>query len=151
MAATLSTPMHVIARSGLNLRTGPGEGFEVKRLLACGTWLVMLKSTAGWAMVDLEGDGLADGFVSAAYLSATPVQVPPAPPPVAPHTVPAAAGADAAHIPELIRQGSTAPGMAAAHATAAAALAAKGLPPYPTNACGRICRRCCSRPGSPCG
>jgi hypothetical protein len=61
----------VIARDGLNLRSGPSVNFSVLRLVPVDTELSVL-SRAGendmWAMVDLEGDGRADGFMSFPFL-----------------------------------------------------------------------------------
>lgn len=68
-AAVALTHM-VIARSGLNLRGGPGTNFEVRRLLPVHTRMGILAREGDWAQVDLEGDGLADGFVSASFLRA---------------------------------------------------------------------------------
>ena len=61
----------VIARDGLKLRSGPSLAFSVLRVLPADTQVFVL-SRAGdddsWAMVDLEGDGLADGFMSFPFL-----------------------------------------------------------------------------------
>ncbi|WP_340643798.1 hypothetical protein [Phenylobacterium sp.] len=64
----------VIARNGLKLRGGPGENFTHSVLLKAGTELTVTAfSGAGgeWALVDLDDDGLLDGFVFAAYLTPT--------------------------------------------------------------------------------
>lgn len=62
----------VIARDGLRLRGGPGLDFEKLMTIKAGTELVAI-SFAGpgheWAKVDLDGDGLADGYVYAAFLA----------------------------------------------------------------------------------
>jgi len=60
----------VIARGGLNLRGGPGTEFPAKELLSESTVVNVLKMYGDWAMVDLEGDGQADGYCFAAYLEA---------------------------------------------------------------------------------
>jgi hypothetical protein len=61
----------VIARDGLKLRSGPSLNFSVRRVVPVDTELFVL-SRAGendmWAMVDLEGDGRADGFMSFPFL-----------------------------------------------------------------------------------
>jgi hypothetical protein len=62
----------VIARTGLKLRGGPGTGFGVLRLLPAGTRVAVLKLEGDWAQVDLQGDRLADGFVSATFLREVP-------------------------------------------------------------------------------
>jgi len=62
----------VIARGGLNLRGGPGTSFPSTRTLPLGTTLdvVTVDPTApAWVRVDLEGDGLLDGYVFSAYLA----------------------------------------------------------------------------------
>lgn len=60
----------VIARSGLNLRAGAGQSFPVLRSLPAGTGLSVIGRDGDWAQVDLEGDGLADGFVAQSFLRA---------------------------------------------------------------------------------
>lgn len=61
----------VIARDGLKLRSGPSTDFSAIRTLPMDTPVTVL-SRAGadnaWALVDLEGDGQADGFVSFPFL-----------------------------------------------------------------------------------
>ena len=64
----------VIARDGLRLRSGPGLGFGVISTLASGATVTVLDRAGAddeWARVDLQGDGLADGFVFAAFLAPT--------------------------------------------------------------------------------
>src|SRR5262249_26979584 len=53
----------VIARSGLNLRSGPGEDFRVLQTLNSGAIVTGVGRDGSWIKVDLEGDGQADGFV----------------------------------------------------------------------------------------
>lgn len=62
----------VIARGGLWLRKGPGLDFEKDRLLAEGLTVGVTRYDGpdkAWACVDIEGDGLADGFAFAAFLA----------------------------------------------------------------------------------
>lgn len=62
----------VIARGGLKLRGGPGTNFNADRTLAAGTELNVVETASidpAWAHVDLEGDGLLDGFVFASFLA----------------------------------------------------------------------------------
>lgn len=63
----------VIARGGLLLRGGPGTSFTPPlKMLAPGDELnVVALSTVdrAWAQVDIEGDGLLDGFVFASFLA----------------------------------------------------------------------------------
>jgi hypothetical protein len=60
----------VIARDGLKLRGGPSQDFPVKRTLPSGTLVHVLGREGLWALVDLEGDGQADGFMNAPFLRA---------------------------------------------------------------------------------
>jgi hypothetical protein len=62
----------VIARDGLKLRGGPGTNFEPVRTLATGTELNVVEVASqdpSWVRVDLEGDGLLDGYVFASFLA----------------------------------------------------------------------------------
>jgi hypothetical protein len=62
----------VIARSGLKLRGGPGTDFDSERTLPLGTELNVVDLSSqdqAWARVDLQGDGILDGFVFAAFLA----------------------------------------------------------------------------------
>lgn len=64
----------VIARNGLKLRGGPGTNFESEQTLPAGTELNVVEISGqdpSWVRVDLEGDGLLDGYVFASFL--TPV------------------------------------------------------------------------------
>lgn len=58
------------ASAGLRLREGPGTQFEVVRLLPPGTVLTALTLQGDWAIVDLDGNGLAEGAVHASFLAA---------------------------------------------------------------------------------
>lgn len=60
----------VIARDGLRLRSGPSLEFGVVRTIPEGTVVGVLSREGQWALVDLEGDGKADGFVSLPFLRA---------------------------------------------------------------------------------
>jgi hypothetical protein len=62
----------VIARDGLKLRGGPGTTFESEKTLPLGTELNVVGISSqdpSWAHVDLEGDGLLDGYVFASFLA----------------------------------------------------------------------------------
>jgi hypothetical protein len=62
----------VVARDGLKLRLGPGTIFDSPRTLPLGTEVHVLGfdgPDGAWARVDLEGDGLIDGHVFAAFLA----------------------------------------------------------------------------------
>lgn len=62
----------VIARDGLRLRSGPGTGHDILRVLPTGTEVTVLKADAAvpaWVYVDLQGDGLADGCVLSSFLA----------------------------------------------------------------------------------
>jgi hypothetical protein len=65
-------PYVVNVRTDLKLRGGPGTEFPVLRSLVNGTKLDVLEfddvSSGRWALVDLEGDGVKDGFVFAKFI-----------------------------------------------------------------------------------
>jgi hypothetical protein len=58
----------VNARRGLRLRAGPGTDFDVTGLLAFGREVQVIGQSGDWAKIDIEGDGLADGFAHLAFL-----------------------------------------------------------------------------------
>jgi putative chitinase len=60
----------VIARGGLKLRSGPSTDFGSLRTIPQGTTVNVLSREGMWALVDLEGDGNADGFVNLPFLRA---------------------------------------------------------------------------------
>ena len=60
------------AAEGLRLRAGPGTEFDVQRLLPSGTVVEMLSRFGDWAIVDVDGNGGADGAVHAAFLDPVP-------------------------------------------------------------------------------
>jgi hypothetical protein len=62
----------VIARNGLKVRGGPGTNFESEQTLPAGTELIVVEISGqdpSWVRVDLEGDGLLDGYVFASFLA----------------------------------------------------------------------------------
>lgn len=61
----------VVVRDELNLRGGPGPAFTVVRKLPPGTKLRVLREDGDWRLVDLQGDGVQDGFVHGAFLRRT--------------------------------------------------------------------------------
>lgn len=70
-----SSLFSVNARDGLNLRSGPSQDFRVIRTLSTGTIVTILGfdgTGQEWAQVDLEGDGVSDGYVFKSFLK--PVQ-----------------------------------------------------------------------------
>jgi hypothetical protein len=82
-AATGSTamadPHSINARSGLRLRATPNENGAVIKSLPFGTVVNVLDRQGDWALVDLQGDGRADGFMFFSFLvraGATPPPVP---------------------------------------------------------------------------
>jgi hypothetical protein len=117
--------MRVNARRGLLLRPGPGTEFDPVGGLPLGTTVHPLRNVGSWTLVDLQGDGSADGFVSTAFL----VDVAGGSVGVATGTVAPVTG-DALHVPELVRQASSAAGLKAARV-----VAARALPGYPHNGC----------------
>ena len=58
----------VIARSGLRMRAGPGPEFTVLQTLALHCEVTVLQQHNQWAEVDLDSDGLVDGWVFGSYL-----------------------------------------------------------------------------------
>lgn len=58
----------VVVRDELNLRGGPGPAFAVVKKLPPGTKLRVLREDGDWRLVDLQGDGVQDGFVHGAFL-----------------------------------------------------------------------------------
>jgi hypothetical protein len=67
-ASQASIPYTVIARDGLHLRSGPGVEFNSLRILTSGTTVFVLAKKGDWMLVDLEGNGEADGYVFGGYL-----------------------------------------------------------------------------------
>jgi hypothetical protein len=68
----------VIARDGLKLRRGPGTNFTSEKTIPAGTELNVVDAGSeepSWTRVDLECDGLVDGFVFAAFLAPAEQQV----------------------------------------------------------------------------
>ncbi|UWM66002.1 glycoside hydrolase domain-containing protein [Enterobacter sp. CP102] len=65
---TEKSQFKVIARNGLRVRRGPGVEFDVAGIVQKGTLLSVIKIEGQWALVDIEGDGMADGYVFAGYL-----------------------------------------------------------------------------------
>jgi hypothetical protein len=62
----------VIARPGLRLRGGPGTDFEIEQTLPTGRELTVVATAPtdpAWVQVDLEDDGLFDGYVFASFLA----------------------------------------------------------------------------------
>jgi hypothetical protein len=66
----------VSARPNLNLRGGPATTFDVKQSLDNGTPLNVVEFVDGergqWGLVDIEGDGVRDGFVFASFIVPAP-------------------------------------------------------------------------------
>lgn len=67
-----NSSIHTVnARDGLNLRSGPGLDFPMLRLLPLGMSLAVLRvdgSSQEWAQIDLDGDGVSDGYVFKSFL-----------------------------------------------------------------------------------
>ncbi len=62
----------VTARSGLNLRGGPGTDYSINDTIAAWTEvnvLALMGPREDWALVDLQGDGDRDGFMYAKFLA----------------------------------------------------------------------------------
>lgn len=72
----------VIARGGLKLRSGPGTNFDWDRILPLGTLLQVVHRAGAdpaWARVDLQADGIVDGYVFASFLEPVATEAAPAP------------------------------------------------------------------------
>src|SRR5205085_6254699 len=59
----------VIARDGLLIRSGPGREFPDKGGLPFGATVRVIGQRGDWSMVDLQGDGKADGFMHGSLLA----------------------------------------------------------------------------------
>jgi len=79
----------VIARSGLQLRRGPGTEYASEGALPVHTIVNGIREENGWLQVDVNGDGLADGFMKASLLKAVSGGLPPALVPLGAPEVPA--------------------------------------------------------------
>ena len=66
-----STAHIVVARGGLNVRAGPSTEAPIVGKLAAGmhVWCDPLERKNAWWRIDLQNDGLYDGFVFGAYLA----------------------------------------------------------------------------------
>jgi len=53
----------------LRLRAGPGTNFDVQQVLPLGTPVSVVNRSGDYAALDLNGDGVIDGYVFAGYLS----------------------------------------------------------------------------------
>lgn len=58
----------VAVRTTLNMRGGPGTNFDVVKSLKAGTVVRGLDEVDEWVAIDLEDDGVKDGFVHGAFL-----------------------------------------------------------------------------------
>lgn len=79
-AARTAEPHVVNARDGLKMRAGPGLHFGVVRSFPAGTIVHVLAREGEWAQVDLEGDGLADGYMFHGFLRQQDATAPAGPP-----------------------------------------------------------------------
>ena len=72
-AASTAKSYKVTAKSGLNVRSGPGTDYAVIGGLSNGTWVVVLSQQNGWYQVLYRNssDQAAIGYVSADYLTLT--------------------------------------------------------------------------------
>jgi D-alanyl-D-alanine carboxypeptidase/Bacterial SH3 domain len=66
--AAAAEPYVVIARDGLKLRAGPSVSFAAIRTYPLGTQVTVLSRDRSWGLVDLQGDGKADGYMHLGFL-----------------------------------------------------------------------------------
>lgn len=67
---TESLPKYrVIARRGLQLREGPGTTYEAVDTLRSEQTVTVISTNGEWCQVDVEGDGLADGYCHRGFLA----------------------------------------------------------------------------------
>lgn len=59
----------VIARRGLQLREGPGTEHDIIDTLPSGRIVTVVSMSGEWCQVDVEGDGLADGYCHSGFLA----------------------------------------------------------------------------------
>ncbi|MDP5142772.1 M15 family metallopeptidase [Rheinheimera baltica] len=60
----------VTARDGLRLRAGPGTSFDIKSTLKPNQLIYIMQHSGDWSQIDIQGDGLADGYCHSGYLAA---------------------------------------------------------------------------------
>ncbi|MCV0393956.1 MAG: TIGR02594 family protein [Rhizobiaceae bacterium] len=58
----------VIARSGLNLRSGPGENYRIVESIPADSIVTGIGRDGAWMKVDVGGDGRVDGYMFATFL-----------------------------------------------------------------------------------
>lgn len=68
LANLSASKARVIARDGLRLRAGPGTSFDIKTTLVSGQQVYILGQSGNWSQVDLQGDGLIDGYCHSGFL-----------------------------------------------------------------------------------
>ena len=78
LSATSGVEHVVIARNGLRLRSAPSLEADIARVMPLGTRLHVLERHGDWALVDLNGDAAADGFMHHAFLRPVSMDEPPA-------------------------------------------------------------------------
>ena len=69
LASLLAIKARVTARDGLRLRAGPGTSFDIKTTLSSGQQVYVLGQSGDWSQVDLQGDGLIDGYCHSGFLA----------------------------------------------------------------------------------
>lgn len=62
------TVYSVAARDGLRVRGGAGTQFDILKVLPKDAQVYIVKEKAGWAAIDVEGDGMLDGWVIKDFL-----------------------------------------------------------------------------------
>ncbi len=70
-SVTGTSIMTVNARSGLNLRTGPGIEYPISMTAQYGdnVYVLARENQSEWVQVDLEGDGIVDGYMHSGFIA----------------------------------------------------------------------------------
>ncbi|WP_289031908.1 M15 family metallopeptidase [uncultured Paraglaciecola sp.] len=58
----------VTARNGLRMRSGPGTNFDIVTTLTSHQIVQVTQKVGDWCQIDVEGDGLADGYCHSGFL-----------------------------------------------------------------------------------
>lgn len=68
MSSATRNRYRVVARRGLRVREGAGQDFDIVDVLPLNQVVAVLEMKGDWCLVDVEGDGIADGYCFGGYL-----------------------------------------------------------------------------------